>query len=444
MPPFTQRTHLCADSLVRLLRSEFKKIPDHRQEHRISLVDALMSGFALFSLKSPSLLAFDTERRHNAFNLSALFGLQSIPCDTQMRTILDDVNPRHLRPAFASVFRACQRGKVLESFVFWQNHYLIVSDGTCYFASEKVHCPHCLEKRSRNGIVSYYHQMLGLAIVHPDCKIVLPLCPEPIVRQDGSNKNDGETSATRRALQHFRREHPHLKAIFVEDALSANAPHVEDLRRHNIRFILSVKPGKQTSLFEDLRQADEENRTCVLTLQDPDGTLHHFRWLKDLPLNKGNPDLRVALLDYWEIPPRDAGKNAQQHHFTWITDLDFDDRSVYRLMRGGRGRWRVENEIFNTLKNQGYQFEHNFGHGDNQLSVVFALLLMLAFLVDQVQQACDSLFQATLDKIGSKCRLWERIRSLFFCFHFESFRTLYEALLNFEPGTLPLPVPNTS
>ncbi|NKQ39440.1 MAG: hypothetical protein HF967_08280, partial [Methanosarcinales archaeon] len=57
---------------------------------------------------------------------------------------------------------------------------------------------------------------------------------------------------------------------------------------------------------------------------------------------------------------------------------------------------------FNTLKNQGYQFEHNFGHGDNNLSVVFAMLMMLAFLVDQIQQLACKLFQAVWRLLGSK------------------------------------------
>ena len=64
-----------------------------------------------------------------------------------------------------------------------------------------------------------------------------------------------------------------------------------------------------------------------------------------------------------------------------------------------------------TLKNQGYHFEHNYGHGYQHLSVVFALLMMLAFLVDQVQQLCCPLFQAAWAKMGSKRRLWERMRA---------------------------------
>jgi len=80
--------------------------------------------------------------------------------------------------------------------------------------------------------------------------------------------------------------------------------------------------------------------------------------------------------------------------------------NVWRVMRAGRGRWKIENETFNTLKTQGYHYEHNYGHGEENLSDVFALLMMLAFFVDQVLQLCDPLFQGALQKLGSKRLLW--------------------------------------
>jgi hypothetical protein len=89
-------------------------------------------------------------------------------------------------------------------------------------------------------------------------------------------------------------------------------------------------------------------------------------------------------------------------------------RNVYKLMRGGRARWKIANETFNTLKNQGYNFEHNYGHGEKNLSVVCAILMMLAFLVDQAQQRCCALFQAVWAKLGSKRMLWERMRALLY------------------------------
>jgi hypothetical protein len=436
LPP--PESPLAADRLIRIVRDRFKSIPDKRTDPSISLLDALLSAFAVFYLKSPSLLAFERERKANAFNLQALFGIKQIPCDTRMREILDDIDPSRLRPAFADLFRHLQRGKYLERFAYFQGHYLLAGDGTTHFCSDKIHCRHCLCKRSRNGVVSYYHSMLGMVLVHPDLREVVPLCPEPIIQQDGTDKGDGERSAAARALEHFRREHPKLPVIIVEDALSAEGPHIQLLKQQRVRFILSVKPGKQVHLFEQLNQAEQDGSIQVLTLVDPDGTLHHYRWLTDAALNKTYAEERVGMLEYWEIGRRET------RHFSWITDLELHEKTVSIIARGGRARWGIENETFNTLKNRDYAFEHNFGHGENHLATVFAIMMMLVFLVDQAQQIGDALFQALWTKMGSKRRLWKRIQGLFECFQFGSFRQLYETLLNFQAVPLPAPDPNSS
>jgi hypothetical protein len=117
------RKHLSADALFHLVRSGFANIPDPRGEDvDISLTDTLMSAFAMFSLKAPSLLAFDKERAEG--NLQTIYGLQRVPCDTHMRELLDPVSPKWLRPVFTSVLRQLQRGKALEAMVFLDGHYL--------------------------------------------------------------------------------------------------------------------------------------------------------------------------------------------------------------------------------------------------------------------------------------------------------------------------------
>ena len=115
-------------------------------------------------------------------------------------------------------------------------------------------------------------------------------------------------------------------------------------------------------------------------------------------------------------------------HFSWVTDWPIDDANVMALMRAARARWRIENETFNTLKNQGYCFEHNFGHGQKHLSTVFAYLMMLAFLIDQCQQRCCALFQAAQAKAGRARYFWERLRALFLDFQLPDWETLYRAL----------------
>jgi hypothetical protein len=416
------RKHLCADALLRSVQDVFCQVPDHRKgDAEIPLGDALMSAFAMFSLKSPSLLAFDKERTEG--NLQRVYGIGRVPCDTSMREILDPVEPEHLRPAFKVGFRHLQRGKALEQMVFVQGHYLLALDGTGYFSSNEIHCDSCLEKHHRNGTVTYSHQMLGAALIHPDRREVIPLMPEPIVKHDGSEKNDCERNAAKRFVTKFRQDHPHLKVIVTEDSLSSNAPHIETLHQHDMRYILGVKAGDHAFLFKHVAEAERAGRVTYYEREDRQKGIHHrFRFVCDMPLNESNASLRVNFIECWET------LKGKVQHFSWVTDLRVNKGTVYRLMQGARARWRIENETFNTLKNQGYHFEHNFGHGYAHLSVVFAELMMLAFLVDQVQQLCCPLFQAAWAKWGSKRLLWEKMRAFFYAYVLESMRHLLEAL----------------
>lgn len=430
LAPGEVRKDLSADSLFRVLRSQFGSLPDPRSGAvEIPLDDALMSAFAMFALKDPSLLAFDHRRRDPNDNFRTLYGIHRVPSDSQMRAVLDPVDPTDLRPPFRAVFQRLQRGQVLKRFVFRDDHDLLSLDGTGYFSSGTIHCPSCLVKHHRGGGVTYSHQLLGATLVHPDLKEVIPLAPEPIVQQDGQTKNDCERNATRRWLKRFRQEHPHLPVIIVEDALSSNAPHLRDLREAHAHYIIGVKPGDHAFLFEHMQTRDEAGQMQVHTVVDPvTKVLHHFRFCAGAPLNESNPDELVNVLLYWEIPPDQRAKVKVQH-FSWITDLTLNADTVWDIMRGGRARWKIENETFNTLKNQGYHLEHNYGHGEQNLSVVLALLMMLAFLVDQVQQLCCPLFQAAWSKMKTKCHLWEEIRNHFRTLLFDSLAELLTALI---------------
>jgi hypothetical protein len=341
-----------------------------------------------------------------------------------MREVLDPLSPKWLRPLFKSVFRPLQRGKALEPMTFLDGHYLLALDGTEYFSSKTIHCASCLHRVHRNGSITYAHQMLGAAIIHPDQRTVIPLMPEPIVTCDGTDKNDCERNAAKRFVAKLRQDHPHLKFIVTEDSLSSNAPHIETLHVQGLHYILGGKEGDHPSLFQQVQAAEHAGRVTAYDRHDrAAGLVHRFRFLNDVPLNASHTDVRVNFIEYWEIG------EAKVQHFSWVTDLRVSKRNVYHLMRGGRARWKIENETFNTLKNQGYNFEHNYGHGEQHLSVVFAMLMMLAFLVDQAQQLCCALFQAVWAKLGSKRLLWERMRALFYDYALASMRQLFETLL---------------
>jgi hypothetical protein len=391
-----------------LVHSGFASLPDHRlDDTEITVSDALMAAFAMFSLKAPALLAFDKARAEG--NLHTIYGIERVPCDMHMREILDPVSPKVLRPVFTSVFRQWQRGKALEAMTFLDGHYLLALDGTGYFSSKTMHCASCLHKVHRNGSMTCSHQMLGAAIVHPDVRAVIPLMPEPMMKHDGTEKNDGERKAAKRFIAKLHKGHPHLQFIVTEDSLSSHAPHIETLHAYDLHYILGVKEGDHVSLFQHVQAAEHAGQVTSSERHDRAASVvHRFRFVHDIPLNASNPDVQVNFIEYWEI-----GADKVQH-FSWVTDLRVSKRNVYHLMRGGRAGWNMENETCNTLKNQGYNFEHTYGHGTQNLSVGFATLMMLAFLVDQAQQLCCAVFQAVWAKLGSKRMLWERMRALFY------------------------------
>jgi len=340
-----------------------------------------------------------------------------------MRTLLDEVEPADLRPVYRRLHRTLAARGQLRPYVLLEGSYLVALDGTGYFSSKKVHCPTCQQKvNAKTGEITYYHQLLGGVIIHPDLAQVIPLMPEPILRVDGEAKNDCERNAAKRFLDQLATDYPERVFTITEDALSPNAPHIREIRRHGYHFILGVKEGDHAHLFEQVAQARQTERMTESEVTDSQ-TVHRFSFINGVALNQANPDLLVNFIEYWEIRP------GKTQYFSWVTDFTVTASNVMTLMRGGRARWKVENETFNTLKNQGYHFEHNFGHGQHNLSVVFAVLMMLAFLVDQIQHLEDALFQAALKKTKRLCRLREKVRALFTTLDFKSMAEVLQAIV---------------
>lgn len=427
------RKHLSADGLHKIVkhslhREQFKEI----KNSEYSWQDCIMSGLAVFGFKMPSLLQFEKDKGTEPFirrNLRTLYGVEKAPSDTCMRERLDVVTPKQLRRAYKKIFSYLQRGKALESYRILDGHYIISLDGTGQYSSEKVHCECCCEKHHRSGRVEYYHQMLGAVLVHPEHREVIPLAPEPIVKGDGATKNDCERNAAKRLLSDLRREHPHLKVLIVEDGLASNFPHLSLLDSLGMEYVIGVKQGDHAYLFDWIKDL----KPVVHQQTDEKGTQHQFHMYSNVPLNDANHDYRVTVVEYWETK-----KDGRKQYFSWVTKLSVTAENVYDIMRAGRSRWKIENETFNTLKNQGYNFEHNYGHGYKNLCSVMTMLMMLAFLIDQVQQLCCKTYQKARHHAGRLTTLFERVKVLIGFGVFDSWHQLYTFIG--DPTSRPPPV----
>jgi hypothetical protein len=144
----------------------------------------------------------------------------------------------------------------------------------------------------------------------------------------------------------------------VEDGLASNGPHIQLLRELDMHFILGVKPGDHQALFAEVERREglghvarrEVTAVCASLhmMCAEQGVIHRFRFVKAVSLNQSHPELLVNFLEYWEV------HEDKVLHFSWITDFELSDDNLFAIMKGGRARWKIENETFNTLKNQGY------------------------------------------------------------------------------------------
>ena len=302
------RKYLSADGLLASVRRCFNQETFNFCRSPYSWENCLMSGLAIFGLKFPSLLQFEKDKHAESMtrrNLRTLYGIENVPSDTCLRERLDQITPEQLRRPFKQIFAHLQRGKMLERYRYLDGYYLLALDGTGQFSSEKVHCENCCSKHHRNGKTTYYHHMLGAALTHPEQKVVIPLAPEPIVKGDGDTKNDCERNAGKRLLSDFRREHPHLKTLVVEDGLGSNFPHLSLLDSLDMAYIIGAKPGDHKYMFARMNEVKPE----VYTQEEADGTHHAFRCYHSMPLNDANDNYRVQVLSYTET--KKNGKKQQ-------------------------------------------------------------------------------------------------------------------------------------
>jgi hypothetical protein len=220
-------------------------------------------------------------------------------------------------------------------------------------------------------------------------------------------------------LPRLKADHPELKAILVEDALGANGPHISLIKSLGYSFIIGAKPVGNGYLFNQLDAHVKDGRAHEFEVIDEQGVLHGYRYANGLKLNASHPDILVNLVEYWEV------KKGKVLNFSWITDIKITPQNVAYIVRGGRARWKIENETFNTLKNQGYHLEHNYGHGKKFLATVFGCLTFLAFLVDQIQALGCPLLQRAKASRRTKASLWDRLRALVTTHYLSSWEELW-------------------
>lgn len=425
------KKYLSFTALRKMISGQVRSWTDHRRENSTdhSVHDAVMSGLACMFFQEPSLLQFQRsmEERTHQNNLRTLFEVQDIPSSNTMKEVLDNQDTQLFIPIGKEIVQRLQRSNQLNQFNLMPGWTVCSIDATQYHSSKSIHCEQCLTKQHEDNSVTYYHSALQAALMHPDIKQVIPVMAEPIQNRDGTNKQDCETNAGKRLIPQLRQQFPRMGLIITGDDLFSRQPMIETVLENKFHYFFVAKPTSHRYMMEwldaydslyELRDVDDNGRTII------------YQWMNDVPLHGGKNAIHVNYFCKTVISFNPDGTQKSCRTSSWVTDLNVSARNVALFVSGAKTRWKIENECFNTLKNQGYQLAHNYGHGENYLSFNFYQLTLLAFTLHQISELCDIAFKACRKKAGSKRNLWEKFRTFIDIAIFQTWEQLLHYYLN--------------
>lgn len=393
--------------------------------------DAALSAFSVFFSQSPSFLDSQVrmQKQQGKNNASSLFGVHEIPCDNQIRNLLDPVPPETLFPLMATISDEIYRHGYLDAFRSINDTFLIALDGTDFFSSEKISCPCCSRSKLKSGKTLNRHIAVTPVLVAPGQKNVIALAPQFVQPQDGQDKQDCELAASGRWLDQWGAHYAPWGITYLGDDLYCHQPHCARVLGHKSHFFFTCKPDSHSTLYEWV--ADLSRSAGVTTLVRPRrmGKKHFtdtYRYVNQVPLRNSDDALMVNWCEL--VTTTQDGKVVFRN--AWATSHDVTDGNVATLVAAGRTRWKIENENNNTLKTKGYNFEHNFGHGKRHLSNLFATMILLAFLVHTTLDWLDGPYRAVRHLLPSRRTFFEHLRSLIQYLPFDDWDHLMQFMLS--------------
>lgn len=435
-------TLLTTATLVGRMRDALFALPDHRKggnNQTYAIGDAALSAFSVFFMQSPSFLDYQRrmQKAHAGNNASTLFGVHRIPSTQQIGNLLDPIDPEHLAALFFDILETLRAQGALDAYRGTDGGVLIAFDGTEYHSSCAIHCPHCSTRPLSNGQTQYYHVAVTPVVVAPEQAQVFPLPPAFVSPQDGHLKQDCELTAAIRWLQQWGARLAPWRATLLGDDLYCHQPFCEQVLAQGCDFVFVCLPPSHPLLYEwvaDFTRTGEVPTLVKTRWTGRQRLTDTYRWLNDLPLRDGNEALHVG---WCELTTTDANGQVLYRN-AWASSKPINADNVVALVAAGRSRWKIENENNNTLKTQGYRFEHNYGHGKQHLAALLATLTLLAFLAHTALDLLDQRYRAVRQQLPSRRTFFEHLRALTQYLVFASWEQLFDFMREaLEPAQPP-------
>lgn len=418
------------EKYIARLRESCSTMPDKRSgaNSQYSMADIGMAAFAMFFMQHPSFLAFQRTLHENIGqdNTQTLFGMEKIPTDNHIRNILDGVPPEHFEEIFFFIINELKNAHVTENVL--GGYTLIALDGSEYYSSKKISCPSCSKRKLADGDEEYFHSFLGATIVRPGDNKVFSLPPEFIQPQDGEKKQDCELKAAKRWFARVAPRCAQYNPLYLGDDLYSKHDLCNEIVHTGGNFLFTCKDSSHKTLCE-FRKGITPSTHSEVHGKGGQKREYHYSWLYNLPIRDGAEALSVNWIDLRIVNPK--GKTT--YHTSFITNILPKKENIAELVACARARWKIENETFNILKNNGYHLEHNFGHGQQSLSALLVTLNLLAFAMHNACDAMEALWQRARETCGTRNRMFIHLWTISRYHVFQTWNVLMNTIITGRP-----------
>lgn len=279
---------------------------------------------------------------------------------------------------------------------------VLLIDGTGLLCFRRRHCPHCLVQRHGRQTL-YLHHVLEAKLLGP-AGVVVSLGSEFIDNADAGDtrgqsaeevKQDCELRALSRLLPRIKAAYPQLRFVLALDSLYGCGPVFALAQELGWSFVVTFKEGRTPALWREFRALLPACPENALKRTWGDGRVQEFRWVKQL----GYEDSAGRCWQLNALECTEQAADGAQHYFAWLTALPVGPKTVEEIaQKGGRDRWKVENEGFNRQKNSGLNLAHVYST-DPEKWKAYYLLLQIAFVLVQLLER-GSLLRRLAEEVG--------------------------------------------
>lgn len=389
----------------------FADMRDRRNPHRViySVPHLLWEEMLMLLTGGRSRLAMVSDSDSDGF-LAALLDLcgtheQAAAHPDTAYAYLRTLHPANLIGVQACCVRRLLRMRALEHFRFGRE-WLVAIDAVWLRTYTRRHCKHCLHMTLPDGTQRWMHAVLEAKLILSN-GMVISLASVSIENRDaGATKQDCEQKAIPRLARRLKQLYPRLPICLTGDSLYACAPFMKLCEEMNWSYIAVLKEGRTPALWR--RAVTASRKTSQYTQTLPNGTVQTFRWATNLEHEAHTT--HAVFCD--ETEP-----DGEQHHWAWVTDHRPDQHSApFIANKGGRARWKIENQGFNTQKNGEFEMKHDYGskgyawYNTYLVAQIAHLLIQLVMYGDLIKKLSAGAYRAFSDAFRTLRSFVARLR----------------------------------